>query len=124
MSITRRLFLALWCAFIKIGAIELLYALNFSSFSYHRIMEPAWFSYVLAAATTATAFYLLTFLGSAVHKTGLRRPLFTVYALVVVASTLAIVILGGRNREPYDLATFLSLLGAEIAADYTLGYSL
>lgn len=124
MKITARLQLAGFPTVLKIGIAEILYALNFSNFSYARISDAVWLSYPLAVVSVFLFYFLATYLQKPLQNARFERPLFTVAAAVIFTFSVALSVLTGHLDTMRDLSTLMSLFTAEITADFAFGYSL
>ena len=124
MRIKKRLSLSIFVTIIKIGLIELFFALNFSNFSYHKVVINPWISYPVVLVSTTIFFWLLTYFENVVKNIRRPRVVFLQFALIVQVISMSITLFCGFSEKIKDIATIFSLILAEIIADFVFGYSL
>ena len=104
---------------LKIGLIEALYALNFSNFSYHKVILNPYFSYLIIIPATIIFYFALTFFEKKVKEIKNKRVFIVIFALVI-----QVISISGFGDKLKDISTIMSLFCSEILTDFIFGYSL
>lgn len=109
---------------LKIGLIEALYALNFSNFSYHKVILNPYFSYLIIIPATIIFYFALTFFEKKVKEIKNKRVFIVIFALVIQVISISITTFCGFGDKLKDISTIMSLFCSEILTDFIFGYSL
>lgn len=122
--VKERISISIFSGLLKIGLIEALFALNFSNFSYHKVIENPYLSYLIIIPATILFYFIISFLNNKVNKVKNKRVTFIIFALVIQTISISITTFCGFGDKLRDISTIMSLFCSEILTDFIFGYSL